>query len=182
MWEGHLGQLHRIITARMETIGHEQKPYVVWWAVMLDTYASLTAGGNGELVNMFADCDYLMPRWELLAEPLRGCESDGVVETFILVHNLAQKIVFCAGRIGRLSHRMRANRDADSTKDLYSHNICYTNLYEIRESWVREQPVIEKYVNGLILREPNSQVLPIINETYKHVSEFHRQPSGRPRH
>jgi len=173
MWQQHLTQLLRILITRVEMYGKERLPYVVWSLIIIDTYAALTAGGNGELAGTLAE-NSLIPNPQHITELLVTVETPESLTLFQEVLGLTQKVVTLAGKLGQLSHKLR---DPAAAVDMavYGESECYRIVYQLKNVWQVEQPRVENLITAAtitgvsISTTPGSVILPQVQETYEHV-------------
>ncbi|KAF8544797.1 fungal-specific transcription factor domain-containing protein [Trichophaea hybrida] len=173
MWQQHLSQLVRILFLRVEVFGKERLPYMVWSLIVIDTYASLTAGGDGELVSTLTE-NGLVPNPQHITEPLVSVEPPESLTLFQEVLGLAQKVVALAGKLGQLSHKLR-DPAADVDMAVYGESECYQIVYQLKKVWQAEQPRVENIITAAsttgvsISGAPGSVLLPQVQETYEHA-------------
>jgi hypothetical protein len=169
MWQQHLTQLLRILITRVELYGRERLPFLVWCLAVLDTYAVLTAGGNGELVVTLAE-NGIMPDPQQIVAPLIPTEATETVGLFEEVLSLAQKIVILAGKLGQLSYKLRdpmAPVDVGNSGETECHRI----VFQLKNAWQMQRPRVESMigVTAAATSTSGSTILPRIQETYEHV-------------
>jgi hypothetical protein len=176
MWQQHLTQLLCILQTRMDGRRKERLPYLLWWLVIIDTYAALTAEGNGELVNKLLEKG-CMPDPTDITAPLAPIEAPEILTLFEEVLGLAQKVFVHASKLGQLSHKMRDPK-APAAIDavVYGERECYQIVYQLKNVWQTEQPRVEDMITSVAISGASSAsvaagspVLPAIQETYEHV-------------
>jgi hypothetical protein len=176
MWQQHLTQLLCILQTRMDGHRKERLPYVLWWLVIIDTYAALTAEGNGELVNKLLEKG-CMPDPADITAPLAPIEAPEILTLFEEVLGLAQKVFVHASKLGQLSHKMRDSKTpAAIDAVVYGERECYQIVYQLKNVWQTEQPRVEDMITSAAISGASSAsaaagspVLPAIQETYEHV-------------
>jgi hypothetical protein len=178
MWQQHLAQLVHILMTRRDTClkndVKERLPYVVWWLVVIDTYAVLTAGGTGELVNTLVEKNY-MPQPRDITAPLAPIEAPEILTLFEEVLGLAQQVFMHASKLGQLSHKIR-NPETAAAAIIYGESECYQIVYQLKNLWQAEQPRVENMITSAAISGVSSSfaaagspILPAIQETYEHV-------------
>ena len=177
MWRHHLSQLGRLLVTRSELHGKERLPYLVWSIILIDTYATLTAGGSGELCDALAQCG-LIPTPQHITQSIEDSQTPESVSLFQEVLGLEQKVAKFAGKLGQLSNKMR-NRAAAGEMPVYGdgENECHRIVYELKDAWLARQPRVENLIaaaegTGSPVSAASgfgSTVFPQIQETYQHV-------------
>lgn len=174
MWRHHLSQLGRLLVTRAELRGKERLPYLVWSIVLIDTYATLTAGGSGELSDALAHCG-LIPTPRHITRSIGHSQTPESVNLFQEVLGLEQNVAKFAGKLGQLSNKMR-NQAAAGENPVYGdgENECCQIVYELKGAWQARQPRVEHLIaaaegSGSPGSAASASVFPRIQETYQHV-------------
>jgi hypothetical protein len=177
MWEHHLSQLLHIAIIRIEMFGDEPLPFLVWNMAMLDTYASLSAGSNADLVLGLADNGKL-PNPQRIIDIMRGhnesapvFESDGSLSLFEHVLGLAQGVAILGGRLGRLSRQIRDkddNSEFPTLHEIQSEQESYNLVSELKNMWKSYDTAVKNMSSTEMTT--SSMFFPIVEEVYNQVS------------
>ncbi|KAI9808256.1 MAG: hypothetical protein M1825_004713 [Sarcosagium campestre] len=125
LWLQHLSQLLKIILIRRETFGKEHHSLMIWFVSVIDTYALLSASGNGDFVETILSRD-MMPISEQQQHTICPLESSAMSaqpesqDPYTTVLLFSQRMLRAAFKLGQTANEIRAGlvqRNQNSIQD-----------------------------------------------------------------
>jgi hypothetical protein len=177
MWKHHFTQALNVLTMRIQHFGYERLPFLVWSLTILDTYASLSGGGNADLLLGLSERG-IMPNPHQIVEEIQRYnmssatfEDNETLRLFESVLGLAQKVAILAGRLGRLSCQLRSGDAAvRSANELQIHGEKESDrlVFQLKNAW----QTIHRDTENMFAMAINktSRMVSTIEETYQQVS------------
>lgn len=167
IWQQHLTQLLSIVVTRAEMNGKERLPFLIWNLVVIDVYAALTAGGDGEFVETLLKHKLIPNPADMI--PQMAVKTEEIPAQILLFHDVLvfkQRVVLQAAALARLARKFRWDNTDFTDRSYREQKVLQFNV-ELRTLWETYRPQCIQAIT--INNHISSSTHPRVQELFEHV-------------